>query len=41
MLVAWRAEHAAERVPAVESRTVLRLIPHQRALVDLVDRVAS
>ncbi len=40
MLVAWRTEHAGT-VPAAESRTVLQLIPKQRTLVDLVDRVAS
>ncbi len=40
MLVAWRAENAGQ-VPADESRTVLTLIPKQRTLVDLVDRVAS
>jgi hypothetical protein len=40
MLVAWRTDTTGQ-VPAAESRTVLELIPKQRTLVDLVDRVAS
>ena len=40
MLVAWRAENV-EEAPAAESRMVLQLIPKQRTMVDLVDRVAS
>jgi WhiB family transcriptional regulator, redox-sensing transcriptional regulator len=41
MLVAWRAEMNTEDLPVAESRTILALIPKQRTLVDLVDRVAS
>ena len=42
MLVAWRNETAGEISPAtVGTSTVLELIPKQRPMVDLVDRVAS
>jgi hypothetical protein len=39
MLVAWRAETG--ETPASETGSVLELIPKQRPMVDLVDRVAS
>ena len=44
MLVAWRADTMGANTgpaPAAESRTVLELVPKQRTMVDLVDRVAS
>jgi hypothetical protein len=40
MLVAWRADTTGE-TPASETGSVLELIPKQRSMVDLVDRVAS
>ncbi len=40
MLVAWRTDTRGQ-VPVAEDRKVLTLIPKQRTLVDLVDRVAS
>jgi hypothetical protein len=45
MLVAWRnevnGEVAAAASAAMETSRVLKLIPKQRTMVDLVDRVAS
>jgi WhiB family transcriptional regulator, redox-sensing transcriptional regulator len=41
MLVAWRAENMTGEAPPAAGRTVLELIPKQRTMVDLVDRVAS
>src|SRR5256886_6058385 len=40
MLVAWRADTTGE-TPDGETGSVLELIPKQRPMVDLVDRVAS
>src|SRR5881275_2323549 len=44
MRVAWRTDTMGAnpgQAPAAESRTVLELVPKQRTMVDLVDRVAS
>ncbi len=41
MLVAWRAENSTGEASPAAGRPVLELIPKQRTMVDLVDRVAS